>query len=293
MTIEARHLKSGDFVTLSLGGRLRSVQAGEIASDGVRQTIRARHFYTYRPVQTVQFEERASLRVYSREAVESVLRSKILEILSPGVASKTVMQVFNQLRDILSDSPGKARTGALLRQMVERGDLLETETRHRSHQLMPAYRQPLTACPLPFPAMEQRNYRFGWVVGFAERRPSRNLYPLVQWADGFRSLSREGWLEPLGEDNAAQAVQHAIAHHNGQVSHDFVRLPREMVSALRSTRGGLNMTQLMVVGKFLESCLPGYKASRDRNWDWLARNYPGWRYGIVPYELLVLPEGVN
>lgn len=294
VTMTVQDLQPGDFLTVFTKGEPRPVQAGEIQMEGSASQIKTRNFRTLKAAPASRIASGAKLRVYRRQDVEAALRNRVLQILAPGISSKSFPEVFTALRNDLADSPGKERLRSLLRQMVASGMLLETETQHLSQKVLPGYRQPLTACQLPMPVMERRNYRFGWVVGFLDQRPAPRPYPLVQWADGSQSLSRENWLEPLGNPRATQAISHAIAHLQGKTSsHDFVEVPRELLSRLISPRAGLNMANLLLVGRFVEQHLAGYRSSRVNDRDWLERNYPGWRYGIVPYELLALPEGVG
>lgn len=293
VTTAVQDVQAGDILTVFVKGRLRPVQAGEVAMEGAVARLKTRNLLTLRAIAASRFSSSAKLQIYRRQDVESALQACVLKILAPGMQSKCFVEIFAAMREDLSNSPGKERLKSLLARMVETGKLLETEKQYLSCRMLPGYRQPLTTCRLPMPVMERRNYRFGWVVDFFNQRPAPRPYPLVQWADGSRSLSREDWLEPLGDPRAVQAVAHAIAHLKGSISPDFVKVPREMLACLISARAGLNMTNLLLLGKYLKQQIPGYQSNRENDRDWLDRNYPGWRYGIIPYELLVLPDGVE
>lgn len=255
-------------------------------------------FRDFRPSRGVRYSGSAILSVYCREDIEAALELQILAFLKPGMSSKLSAEIFGHLREQLNDSPGEKRIQAILRRMAEQGRLLETIAPSKSGIPTPSYRLPLTACALPQVVMERQHYRVGWVVGFEERQPAPRPYPLVQWFNGSRSLVRDQSLEPLlDKPRALLAMAKAIAHLKGDdVSPDFVRVPREMLRRLISSRGGMNMTELMALGNFIvrqgvqpHPCTTHPEAALN----WLERNYPGWLYGVLPYELMVLPDGVG
>lgn len=278
-------LKRGDEIYLFCGGRVQQrMQVANITREGNRVYLKLKppHINRY---STVCFVDYAPVEVFSHSYHEDLAvryQQQVLAVLPPGVPCQTLQSI----RLLIRERFGTAHAQGIrlcCERMAKEGKLVQKVSYKHA-----AFRQPLPQTP-NLPVVElfgTKSQRAGWIV---ERVTTRSVTrPLVQWVDGTRSLSDEALLEPVaGNYFLQQQIRIAQVFAAGGVPEGFVAIPVHLIAELAQQvrLGQMQQPTILAIGEVLglEHCWQ----SRNQILDYLDLYYPGWRRGVVGWQLSV------